>query len=59
MADELFTTLTRFHREVIAPEFERINARLDTHDARFDEMMNHFDAIYHRFDRLEVIFGVR
>ncbi len=53
MADELLSVLTRFHREVVAPDIDRIVSRLDRIDRRFDDVFSHFDAIYKRFDRLE------
>jgi len=52
--DELLVVLTRFHREVLLPDLQRLETRLDERiDARFDEFNGHFDAIYQRFDRLE------
>ncbi len=56
MADEPLTlaTLAKFHREIVAPDIERVvgGLRLEM-NARFDEVFGHFDAIYQRFDRLE------
>jgi len=56
--DELLSVLTRFHREVVVPDIERIvndsvggvNSPLT---ALRQEMLSHFDGIYRRFDRLE------
>ncbi len=53
MADDLLQVLTRFHREVIAPDLDRRDERLGTVEQKLDEVLTHFDAIYHRFDRLE------
>jgi chromosome segregation ATPase len=54
MPDDLLQTLTRFHREVVVPDIERIvEARAGKTDERFDEILTHFDSIYQRFDRLE------
>lgn len=58
MANELWNTLMRFHREIALPDVERL---LDTRigrvderiDALADQMLTHFDAIYVRFERLE------
>jgi hypothetical protein len=51
VAEDLFSVLGRFHREVALPDIERIV------DARLlplrEGMLGHFDAIYKRFDRLE------
>jgi len=55
MADEPLTlaALAKFNREVLAPQFQRIEERFDGVDARFNQVLGHFDAIYQRFDRLE------
>jgi hypothetical protein len=58
MADDLITTLTRFHREIVIPDIERI-VKVEVQPLREEltslrrEMLSHFDAIYTRFDRLE------
>ena len=54
-AAELVDVLTRFHRDVVIPDIERIvDARIDARITPFrDEVMTHFDTIDHRFDRLE------
>jgi len=55
MADEPLTlaALAKFHREMVLPEFARINERFERMDGRFDSVLGHLDAIYQRFDRLE------
>ncbi len=58
MPDELFSVLTRFHREIVVPDIERIVGDvvggLDSKvTALRDEMLSHFDAMYKRFDLLE------
>ena len=51
MAEELWNTLVRFHREVALPE---IGVQLHEEMAAFRRETNgHFDAIYKRLDRLE------
>lgn len=45
--------LARFHRKVIAPDFERVVGRLDRIEARLGDIDSHFDAIYDRFQRPE------
>jgi len=57
VAEDLFTILTKFHREVVIPDIQRIvttsEERLQGEmNARFVEVYGHFDAIYQRFDRL-------
>jgi hypothetical protein len=54
MPDDLLQVLTRFHREVVLPDIERVvDSRFMKVDQLRDEMLTHFDAIYHRLDRLE------
>lgn len=51
MAEDLLPILTRFHREVVLPDMQRLVGDLrDEMNARFTA---HLDAIYQRFDRLE------
>ena len=58
--DELLSILTSFHREVVLPDMERIEARINARfDARFDDINTHFDEIYKRFDRLEKCLSSR
>ena len=52
MPEELISVLTRFHREVVLPDIERIVT--DATAGLRDETMWHFDAVYKRFDRLEI-----
>jgi hypothetical protein len=51
VADDLIPVLTRFHREVLLPDLERIVGEA-VGELR-GEMNAHFDAIHRRFDRLE------
>jgi hypothetical protein len=56
MSDQPLTlaVLAQFHRDVILPDVERVVGALELRmDARFSAVDGHFDAIYHRFDRLE------
>src|SRR5512135_534573 len=51
MGDDLIPILTRFHREIVLPDIERVvgNAVGD-----LERRLNvHFDEIYRRLDRLE------
>lgn len=51
MADELYAVLTRFHREVVVPDIERI---VDERIAPLRrEMLDGFGHIYAQLDRLE------
>ena len=51
MADELWNTLLRFHREVAAPEI--VAPLREEIEARHRETQSNFDAVWKRFDRLE------
>jgi len=58
VAEDLIPILTRFHREVVLPDVQRligdaVGGLRGEMNARFDEVFSHFDAIYQRFDRLE------
>ena len=54
MAEDLLPLLTRFHREVVLPDIQRVvgELRLEMNE-RFAGLDAHFDAIYQRFDSLE------
>jgi len=51
VADELWDTLLRFHREVAVPDIERIVDSRVT--ALRGEMLSNFDGVWKRFDRLD------
>jgi chromosome segregation ATPase len=51
MAEELLRVLTRFHREVVVPDIERIVESKIT--PLRNDMNAHFDAIYKRLDDLK------
>jgi hypothetical protein len=54
MADEILTLLTRFHREIVVPDIERIvESKIDRQGARFDEVLSHLDRMYKRFDTVD------
>lgn len=45
--------LIAFHREMIAPEFQRIAATLDEHTVLHRETHAHFDGVYQKLELLE------
>jgi hypothetical protein len=52
VADDLLNVLGRFHRDVLMPE---VKAAIQESERRLrDTTLSHFDAIYRRFDRLEI-----
>ena len=54
MAEELWSTLLRFHREIAVPDFQGIVGSVRDELAGFKRDTNaNFDAVWKRFDRLE------
>ena len=58
MADDILPLLTRFHREVLLPDVQRVvheavGGLEERMDAQFRDVFGHFDAIYQRLERLE------
>ena len=51
MADDLLSVLTRFHREVVLPDIERVVGSVETRLR--DEMQTGFDGLAQRLDKLE------
>ena len=51
MADELWSTLLRFHEEITKPEI--MGTLRQEMAANHREMQANFDAVWKRFDRLE------
>ena len=60
MADDLLSVLTRFHRDVVLPDLERVvDERLEgIIQPLRDEMLSNFDAVFERLDRLESEYQV-
>jgi predicted nucleic acid-binding Zn-ribbon protein len=58
VADDLIPILTRFHREVVAPDIERIvgNAAEGAERRLRDEMQTGFGALSRRLEKLEIEF---
>jgi hypothetical protein len=54
VGEDLIPILTRFHREIVLPDIQRVvgELRLEMNE-RFAGLDAHFDAIYQRFDKLE------
>ena len=50
---DIFDTLSEFYGKVIEPRFDRIEKRLDEHGQKFRDLVEHFDRIYTKLDRLE------
>jgi chromosome segregation ATPase len=60
MADEPLTlsALTRFHREVIASDFQKVLERLDRVDSRLGEVHGQVSGLDALFDRRDSEYGV-
>jgi predicted nucleic acid-binding Zn-ribbon protein len=43
---DIFNALSEFYGKVIEPRFDRIEMRLDEHDQKFRDILNHFDEVY-------------
>jgi hypothetical protein len=54
VADELCDALMQFYREILKPEFDRLRTGMDGMATKSD-MLEFFDKIHARFDRLEAI----
>jgi len=50
---DLSDTFNEFFGKVIEPRFDKIDKKLEENDRKFNDLLNHFDQIYHRLDRLE------
>lgn len=50
---DIFDGLAEFYGKVIEPRFDRLEKKLDEHDQRFKDLLDHFDKIHTRLDRLE------
>ncbi len=50
---DMFDILNEFYGRIIEPEFKAIRSKLEEHDQKFKDLLQHFDQIYQRLDRLE------
>jgi chromosome segregation ATPase len=50
---DIFDILNEFYGRVIEPEFRAVRNKLDDHDRKFQDLLDHFDKIYTRLERLE------
>ena len=41
---DVFDAFNEFYQKVLEPRFDRIEKRLDGHDEKFREILQHFDA---------------
>lgn len=49
---DISDALVDFYGKLIEPEFKAIRSKLDEHDQKFKDLIDHFDRIYTRLDRL-------
>jgi hypothetical protein len=52
---DILDTLSESYGKFIEPEFRAIQGKLEEHDQNFKDLIEHFDRIYVRLDRLENI----
>lgn len=50
---DIFYILNEFYGKTLEPRFDKIEKRLDEHDQKFSDILNHLDKIYVRIERLE------
>jgi chromosome segregation ATPase len=48
-----FDRIEFYIREQIEPRFDKIDKKLEENEKKFNDLLNHFDQIYNRLDRLE------
>jgi hypothetical protein len=56
---DMLDTLSEFYGKFIEPEFKTMRGQLDVHDHHFKDLLDHFDRIYTRFERLETDYSMR
>jgi len=50
---DMLDVLDEFYGKVLEPRFDRIENRLEEHDQKFKDILDHFDTIYVKPDILE------
>jgi predicted nucleic acid-binding Zn-ribbon protein len=50
---DISDTFNEFFGKVIEPRFGKIDKMLEENQKKFNDLLNHFDPIYNRLDRLE------
>ena len=48
-----FDRIESYIQKQIEPRFDKIDKKLEENDRKFNDLLNHFDQIYNRLDRLE------
>jgi chromosome segregation ATPase len=48
-----FDRIESYVKNQIEPRFDKIDKKLEEHDKKFNDLLNHFDQIYNRLDHLE------
>ena len=48
-----FDRIESYIQKQIEPRFDKIDKKLEESDRKFNDLLNHFDQIYNRLDRLE------
>jgi len=53
MKQDISTALLTFYGKVLEPEFRFLKEKPSEHDDKFGRILDHVDALYQRFERLE------
>ncbi len=53
MRQDISTALLDFYGKVLEPKFRFLEEKLTEHDDKFALILDHIDALYQRFERLE------
>jgi chromosome segregation ATPase len=49
---DIFDTLSEFYGKIVEPAFKEIRKKLNEHDEKLKDILEHFDKIYTKLDRL-------
>lgn len=53
MKQDISDALTAFYVKVLEPEFRSVKEKQTEHDDRFTRLLDHIDALYQRFEKLD------
>ena len=53
MKQDISTAFLAFYGKVLEPEFRSLKEKLSEHDDKLGRILDHVDALYQRFKRLE------
>ncbi len=53
MDQDISAALLAFYEKVLEPEFRSLREKLVEHDDKFARILDHINALYQRFERIE------